>query len=87
MLGRATIVGERSGGGAHAAVPLRIDSHFRVIVPLARSPDVRVREELAAQAAHRAALQDVLKQNPAFVSQEGLQRQIDALTATLQSKR
>jgi len=32
MLGRATIVGERSGGGAHAALALRIDSHFYVSV-------------------------------------------------------
>ena len=101
MLGRATIVGERSGGGAHAALALRIDSHFYVSVPFARSinpisrtnwegkgvePDVSVREEVAVHAAHRAALEGVLQLALTPAQREAVQRQIDTLTAILQSK-
>jgi hypothetical protein len=101
MLGRATIVGERSGGGAHAALSLRIDSHFHVSIPFARSinpishsnwegkgvePDVGVREDVAVHAAHRAALEGVLKQALSATHREAVRRHIDALTAILQSK-
>jgi retinol-binding protein 3 len=101
MLGRATIVGERSGGGAHAALPLRIDSHFRVSVPFARAinpisrtnwegkgvePDMRVEEDVAIHAAYRAALEGALKQDLGFTQQDAVQRQIEALTTVLQSK-
>jgi C-terminal processing protease CtpA/Prc len=102
MLGRATIVGERSGGGAHAALSLRIDSHFHVSIPFARSinpithtnwegkgvePDVAVREDVAEHAAHRAALEGVLKLPLAAAHRESVQRQIDALRAILESKK
>jgi C-terminal processing protease CtpA/Prc len=36
-LKRATLVGETSGGGAHPIEPHRIDDHFSVVVPFARS--------------------------------------------------
>lgn len=100
-LGRATIVGERSGGGAHAALALRIDSHFHVSIPFARSinpisqsnwegkgvePDVVVRADVAMHAAHRTALEGVLKLTLTAAQREAVQRQIDALTKILQSK-
>jgi retinol-binding protein 3 len=36
-LKRATLVGEATGGGAHMVKPERIDDHFTLIVPFARS--------------------------------------------------
>jgi C-terminal processing protease CtpA/Prc len=36
-LKRATLVGERTGGGAHPVDLQRIDDHFSIVVPLARS--------------------------------------------------
>jgi hypothetical protein len=36
-LNRATLIGETTGGGAHPIKPLRIDDHFSIIVPFARS--------------------------------------------------
>ena len=36
MLKRATIVGERTRGGAHAAVFHRLDSHFGIGIPEAK---------------------------------------------------
>jgi C-terminal processing protease CtpA/Prc len=102
VLGRATIVGEPSGGGAHAALSLRIDSHFHVAIPFARSinpishsnwegkgvePDMSVRQDVAVHAAHRAALEGILKQSLTVMQREAVQRQIDALTAIIQPKR
>jgi retinol-binding protein 3 len=36
-LKRATLIGEATGGGAHMVDPQRIDAHFTLIVPFARS--------------------------------------------------
>ena len=36
-LKRATLIGETTGGGAHPVEPHRIDDHFSIIVPFARS--------------------------------------------------
>ena len=36
-LKRATLIGETTGGGAHPIEPRRIDDHFLMIVPSARS--------------------------------------------------
>jgi retinol-binding protein 3 len=36
-LKRATLIGETTGGGAHPIEPRRIDDHFSIIVPSARS--------------------------------------------------
>ena len=35
-LKRATLIGETTGGGAHAVAPHRIDDHFFIRVPFAR---------------------------------------------------
>jgi len=36
MLGRATLIGERTGGGAHQIRMARIDNHFSIAVPFAK---------------------------------------------------
>jgi C-terminal processing protease CtpA/Prc len=68
---RAVIVGERTRGGAHLTSGFRIDEHFRIAVPHARSenaitgtdwegvgvkPDVEVPAERALHTAHLMAL-------------------------------
>jgi hypothetical protein len=83
------------------SLSLRIDSHFQASIPFARSinpisrsnwegkgvePDVVVREDVAGHAAHRAAIEGVLTQPLTTPHREAVQRQIDALTAILQSK-
>jgi peptidase S41-like protein len=70
MLKRATLVGETTGGGAHAGVFHRIDEHFgiaiseaRVVNPYAKydwegtgvGPDVKVKAEDALETAERLA--------------------------------
>ena len=70
MLKRATLVGETTGGGAHAGVFHRLDDHFgmgipevRVINPYARNdwegtgvtPDVKVSAADALAAAEKLA--------------------------------
>ncbi len=70
-LGRATIVGERTGGGAHGTRPQRIGDHFRASIPFSRSinpvtktdwegvgvkPDVTVPADQALLTAHLLAL-------------------------------
>jgi C-terminal processing protease CtpA/Prc len=98
MLKRAVIVGEASGGGAHPAVPLRIGAHFQVVVPVARyinpvsrtnwegrgvEPDIRAREDVAAQAAYRAALEGVIQTMTPSKQRDAVGRQIDALTKVI----
>ncbi|QEH35380.1 carboxy-terminal protease [Aquisphaera giovannonii] len=70
-LGRATIVGETTGGGAHGTTPHRISDHFRASIPFSRSinpvtgtdwegigvkPDVAVPADQALLTAHLLAL-------------------------------
>uniref|UniRef100_UPI00196A694F S41 family peptidase n=1 Tax=Aquisphaera insulae TaxID=2712864 RepID=UPI00196A694F len=70
-LGRATIVGETTGGGAHGTTPHRIADHFRASIPFSRSinpvtktdwegvgvkPDVAVPADQALLTAHLLAL-------------------------------
>jgi C-terminal processing protease CtpA/Prc len=70
-LKRATIIGERTGGGAHVGRSQRIHYHFEVSVPAGRaispiskanwegtgvSPDMSVPAEMALKTAHMAAL-------------------------------
>jgi C-terminal processing protease CtpA/Prc len=70
-LGRATVVGETTGGGAHPSRPYRLDDHFELVVPVARAvnpvtgrnweatgvePDLAVPAPEALEAAHLAAL-------------------------------
>jgi hypothetical protein len=70
-LGRATVVGEATGGGAHGTSPHRIADHFRASIPFSRSinpvtrtdwegvgvkPDVAVPSDQALLTAHLLAL-------------------------------
>jgi C-terminal processing protease CtpA/Prc len=100
MLKRAVVVGETSGGGAHPALSVRIGDRFEVAVPVARyinpisgtnwegsgvGPDIRVREELAVQAAYRAALEDVIRPMTSSRQRDEIEREINALTKFLTS--
>lgn len=73
---RATVVGERTDGGAHAGSSHRLHRHFeafiacgRAIDPVTKSnwqgsgvtPDVQVRSEQALECAHRLALESVIE--------------------------
>jgi C-terminal processing protease CtpA/Prc len=70
MLKRATIVGETTGGGAHAGVFYRIDDHFGMGIPVVKAinpfakndwaevgvePDVKVAADQALKAAEQLA--------------------------------
>jgi hypothetical protein len=74
-LRRATIVGEKTGGGAHPGRMERLGDHFSMFVPVGRAinpitstnwevvgviPDVATDEASALAAAHRAALAALL---------------------------
>ena len=74
-LGRATVIGERTGGGAHPTRPFPISPAVHIAVPFARSinpvtgtnwqgtgvvPDVAVPEEQAYDVAYARALRHVL---------------------------
>lgn len=74
-LKRATVVGERTGGGAHMVSPRRINEHFFVAVPMARAinpitntnwegkgitPDISVPAEQALKTAHLTAIRKAL---------------------------
>jgi C-terminal processing protease CtpA/Prc len=102
MLKRATIVGEASAGGAHAALPLRLDAHFRVAVPFARSvnplsrtnwegrgvePDVLIREDFAMQAAWRMSLQKLIPQIADVTERQVVESALEVLTDVLESRR
>ncbi|MFC3504634.1 S41 family peptidase [Micromonospora krabiensis] len=69
--GRATVVGERTGGGAHPRIGFRAHAHLEVTVPIARPvhpisgtnwegtgvrPDIETPAEDALAVAHRAVL-------------------------------
>jgi C-terminal processing protease CtpA/Prc len=79
-LGRATIVGETTRGGAHPGWPRRINSHFRIWIPRGRAinpvtktnwegtgvqPDVEVSAERALKTAHVMALERIAEGKPA----------------------
>src|SRR6185369_7837758 len=98
MLKRAVVVGEVSGGGAHPVLPVRIAGRYQIELPIARyinpvsrtnwegsgvGPDIRVREELAVQAAYRAALEDVITQMTSSRRRDEIRRQIDTLTKVI----
>jgi C-terminal processing protease CtpA/Prc len=76
MLKRATIVGERTGGGAHPASLHRIDDHFAIAVPFAKpvnpiskgdwegigiAPNVEVKEANALETAIKLTGSDKVK--------------------------
>ncbi|HEY6514992.1 MAG TPA: S41 family peptidase [Steroidobacteraceae bacterium] len=73
---RATVVGETTGGGAHATTPRRIDDHFFIRVPFARfvnaitrtdwegtgvAPDVKVSAAEALAVAEKLAAEEIGK--------------------------
>ena len=72
---RATVVGEKTDGGAHPGASYRLHPHFEVFIPVGRAinpvtggnwertgvvPDVPVPAELALNAAYRLALEAVM---------------------------
>lgn len=86
QLGRATVVGERTGGGAHPREGFRLDPHLQATIPVARiinpvsgadwegvgvKPDVEVAASDAFAAAYRLALDHVLS-----LGQEGRRAEI-----------
>jgi len=98
---RAIVVGETTGGGAHAALPLRINSHFSVAVPFARTinpvtgsswegrgvqPDVRSAEPVAVHTAYRAALRELAQSLPPSDQRTTVEREIERLTRLIESK-
>ncbi len=75
-LGRATLAGESTAGGAHLVMVSRLDEHYEVRLPAGRpinpitgtdwegegvTPDIEVAREDALRVAHAAALRDVLE--------------------------
>jgi C-terminal processing protease CtpA/Prc len=75
-LKRATIIGEKTGGGAHPGGDISVTPHFRVFVPVGRAinpisgtnwegtgiePDIAVPEAGALDYAYRLALGEVIK--------------------------
>ena len=90
-LGRAVIVGDTTGGGAHAGGLHRVTDHFGVWVPGARAvnpitrsnwervgvrPDVAVPESEALPVAHALALRQVLEREPDAEQRRRLERAI-----------
>jgi len=74
-LKRATIIGEKTGGGAHPGQDFSVTPHFRIFVPTGHptnaisgtnwegvgvEPDIAVSQEEALDHAYRLALKDVL---------------------------
>jgi hypothetical protein len=75
-LGRATLIGETTGGGAHPVQPYRISEHFGMGVPFARaispitktnwegtgvSPHISMPADAAFEAAYTMALEKILE--------------------------
>jgi hypothetical protein len=75
-LGRATILGEQTDGGAHPGASYRLHPHFEAFIPVGRAinpvtkdnwessgvkPDVLIDPELAQDQAYKMALEDVIE--------------------------
>ena len=75
---RAILVGEKTDGGAHPGASYRLHAHFEAFIPIGRvidpitggdwegvgvTPDVGIPAGDALRAAHRLALEDILKNN------------------------
>lgn len=78
QLGRATIIGERTRGGAHAREGFRVHPHLEVTIPVARPvnpvsggnwegtgvvPDIDTTSHAAHDTAYRLALDHVIARN------------------------
>ena len=74
-IGRATLIGETTGGGAHAGSPQRLSAHFMMFVPSGRpinpvthtdwegvgvAPDIKTPAKNALAVAHVAALKELV---------------------------
>jgi hypothetical protein len=74
---RAVLVGEITGGGAHPGSPFRLHPHFETFIPLGRAinpitkdnwegrgviPDISTPSEEALNAAHKLALEGLIKE-------------------------
>jgi hypothetical protein len=92
--GRATLVGETTGGGAHPGNPRRLSAHFMMFVPNGRSinpvthtdwegvgvvPDVNTSAKNALAVAQVAILKERLATESDPVKKEDLQRRITEL--------
>ncbi len=97
-LGRATIVGETTGGGAHPGADVRIDDHFGAFIPAGRAinpitktnwegvgvkPDIEVTAEKALATARLMALKKSLPNIEGPAFQAGVRSEIDALEREL----
>ncbi len=73
---RATVIGEKTDGGAHPGASYRLHPHFEVFIPIGRTtnpmtgtdwegtgvtPDIAISPEQALKAAHTLALKSVIK--------------------------
>jgi hypothetical protein len=63
---RVTLVGERTGGGAHPGSPFRLHPHFEVFIPQnwegsGVAPDVSVPQDQALNAAYKLALESIIE--------------------------
>lgn len=90
--GRATLVGETTGGGAHAGAAHRIDPHFMVFVPSGRpinpvthtdwegvgvTPDIAVPAKRAQEVAYIAALKALIANETDTDWKAALQQQLE----------
>lgn len=94
--GRATLVGEATGGGAHPVQPTRLTDHFGLSLPWGRAinpvtktnwegtgvaPDVAVPADQALAKAQRLALEALLARNPGPDQKRGLEMALKELDA------
>jgi hypothetical protein len=101
-LGRVTIIGETTGGGAHPGGLRRIDDHFAINVPTGRAinpitktnwegvgvrPDVDVPAELALKTAHLAALEKIMANQPGGNQDEAAARRTGQIPALIEKIR
>lgn len=92
---RATLVGETTGGGAHAGSPQRLSAHFMMFVPSGRPinpvthtdwegtgvlPDVATSASKALDAAQALALRGLIAKEPDADWKRRLQERLDELT-------
>jgi hypothetical protein len=97
-LRRATLLGEVTGGGAHPAVPRRINDHFGIVVPSGRAinpitrtnwegtgvkPDIEMPAEQALKSAHLMALRKVLAGERDERRKERLAKTIETVSVEL----
>lgn len=100
-LKRATVVGETSRGGAHPVQRYRINEHFGVQVPVARTinavtktdwegkgvlPDIQTTPDKALKVAHLTALKRSLEKNPDQEPASEIKRLIEKLEKEIDSK-